>query len=327
MRERSKFLRLASHLSILTLLLAAGAPVLAQSQPPTPARADTNGDAQDQREGQADISNEHEAVSAPPVSVNVGVFPSVVADAKDDQETGNSGNSAADWWTVALTAVIAVATITLAVIGGRQLRTQASQTERSLQLSRRALKLNRRAHAATEIAHAKTEALATESLQQSRKAFALTNRPRLVVRRVVLTSDTRNHPPAVQAYVDVCNIGNIPARLVGIQAVVLISRDRPLPAEAPWEGSTTGLGLMSFKRIEPGETYRHHFESQPLNDDAGLDLSVAMANDDAHIRALGRFQYSDETIGITREIGFSRKFNYNSRRCEPLGDPDYEYAD
>jgi hypothetical protein len=65
-----------------------------------------------------------EAVAAPTLTPNISIAPTFIQNGPTPPEGSHSGSTTADWWMVGLTAVMAFLTGVLAIVAGRQFRSQ-----------------------------------------------------------------------------------------------------------------------------------------------------------------------------------------------------------
>ena len=204
-----------------------------------------------------------------------------------------------DWWMIALTAG-------LVVVGAGQVWVLVRQT------------------------HIINDGLAETrtATELTRKSLVLTQRPRLIVRNIVVEElgrlDRKSPDPHLSDVLNgryyVANIGSTRGEIREVYAQLLITKE-PLPMARPYE-FISGT-QVSDKSIEPGMSALVTIDPVTLTP---VQLHAIMGRE-TDVYLLGFVLYSDG-LGNLRRTAFCRKFDHKSRRfCAIDDDPDYEHAE
>jgi hypothetical protein len=249
-------------------------------------------------------ANEEEGKKLPGEGVpSKGQLDSAAHNGKSEgKDQGGNADPEPDWWMIGLTAG-------LVLVGGGQVLVLVRQTgilNGSLVETKKATHL-------------------------TRESLILTQRPKLIVRHVVVRNTDGERlldvsPVAATAIIleahggrlDVVNVGGSRAHLTKYHSEM--SRGEQLPMVPPYDGKagtdldlTLAPGMRSYIAF-PTERYRH---------------GVSMVREEQGMRyfwLLGWIEYKDD-IGNVRQTGFCRKWSNDHQRFMPTDDVYYEYAD
>lgn len=240
-----------------------------------------------------------------------------LAAAPTDSPRWRDAFAPATWsnWALAIFAAIA-AGIALRTL--RAIRRQANIANESLSAER----------AATEAAKASADA-AKGQAELSQKTLVLTQRPKLIVRNIVVKTpgdplrQTAPFQPgySVEGEFEVVNIGGTPATITASGCSVFWD-DAPLPMHRPYARNSPTNPVSG--NLQPGTSVSGRFMSDtPMDQQATAILQASM-----HwaIYVMGWIEYKDD-LGFIRRTAFCRRYDANRRRFFPVDDPDYEHAD
>jgi len=195
-----------------------------------------------------------------------------------------------------------------------------------LDATRRQAKL---AKIAAEAAGTNAQA-AKEQAEIAQQTLVLTQRPKLMVRNVVITAP---RPPGIQGEIPlfqpryeisgklyVVNVGGTVATTqecwcwgVPIQG--------ELPMEPPYEG---GMGYPLTQKLKPGESMPITFRN--LKEIGNEGPLIRQGSDNWAFYVMGWIAYADD-LGLVRRTAFCRKWDARKKRLPPIDDPDYEQAE
>jgi hypothetical protein len=162
----------------------------------------------------------------------------------------------------------------------------------------------------------------------TREALILTQRPKLIVRNIVIPELERMKPDTPNELLDyllrgrfyVANVGGIMAEIREVHSQLYIVDNAALPMECPYE-SVAG-SAMKNTWISPGTAL------PILMDQITLTVSdfAKIVHRLTSVYIMGFVLYSDD-LGNVRQTAFCRRFNHESRRFSKVKDPDYEHAE
>jgi hypothetical protein len=160
----------------------------------------------------------------------------------------------------------------------------------------------------------------------TRAAFLSTNRPKIVLRRVVPIGTPHTGQESIDARAEFANVGNTAATLIGCRTHIQLIHNglaaKPVLGDA-WEANDVGVGQdKGPAQLEAGGVWIIFMKTSPLE----TDDFIGFRNGTHNCWALGEIDYVD-ALGVRRSAGFCRVFNHATRRFELFDDPDYEYAD
>lgn len=157
-----------------------------------------------------------------------------------------------------------------------------------------------------------------------RRQYVATFRPKLIIRSMRLKADEDQSGTIGVLQIWLSNTGASTARIdSGFVKVDLFGRDDPLP---PPHGIVLVWGSNQLpdlpKPLAGGETemLEHRLKDQILTPNA---LAEYRRSD---LVVVGRLAFSDDN-GVTRYLGFCRRYDAAKQRFEVMDEPDYEYAD
>lgn len=179
---------------------------------------------------------------------------------------------------------------------------------------------------------------AFDSVEETRKIFVKTQRPRLAIRNIVLnTNEPINFPSSwlASGTFDFANVGGSTAHVSLADSIAFWNKGG-LPTRHPLGSQRNprldrlerikAMPIVPVKALQPGEMETGLFssgntaigprESEELNQpQSGMRFYVA-----------GWIQYADD-FGLLRRCYFCRVFDKATGRFTTVGDPDYEYDD
>jgi hypothetical protein len=163
------------------------------------------------------------------------------------------------------------------------------------------------------------------SAETARDEFAISRRPRLIVRHVVLPLE---YETVLEGHFDVANIGELPAQIVNAHCEVFMGKT--LPMRRPYDDNLIGNIKADFLTIHPGTEQRFIIPDRVTLDGAEYK-DVHNAIEIGHrikenVYILGYVRYIDKQQRFRRTV-FARVFDYQLKRFTPIEDSDYEYAD
>jgi hypothetical protein len=153
-----------------------------------------------------------------------------------------------------------------------------------------------------------------------REEFTATNRPKLVVRELLILGAPTSGRPIKIRYV-IANVGASRAKIVESHIETQRITDDILRPLQPIEGDNTAVGDAL---LEPGQLIFRECQSTLswqdfINEIYGTDGSIKL-----YFR--GFVVYTDWN-GLKRRTAFCRQYDFGARRFRIIDDPDYEYAD
>jgi hypothetical protein len=169
----------------------------------------------------------------------------------------------------------------------------------------------------------------------ARDTLVLTQRPKLIVRNVVLKSPLKEPPPVpdpwlyngarVSGQFYVVNVGGTPATITESGCWVVWKVNKlplaELPMQRPYEGENGNNPVVAV--LNPGESVPGIFQS---DDFMGGEIDRVRAGN-WPLYVLGWVEYLDERK-VKRRTAFCRKYDANRLRFFPVeDDPDYEHAE
>jgi hypothetical protein len=179
-----------------------------------------------------------------------------------------------------------------------------------------------------------TERLWTEVKSQrddSRIAFMGSQRPRLIVRSVVLESPISSdgetlgffvQDVAVKGIAQIVNAGATPAKIIQSHCSVMWTREE-LPMRPVYAGAAAN-DFVRHKHLEPGRSRAVRFSSEEvLGEEA---KAIAASAEVYRLYVMGFVDYEDD-IGTVRRTAFCRMYYPGLKRFRPVENPDYEYSD
>lgn len=158
----------------------------------------------------------------------------------------------------------------------------------------------------------------------TRQELVLTQRPKLIVRRVTFDDPDDWSGPKDKIRFIVANVGGTPAKSIEVRAAWnfdshnILSKT-PESRKAIASGSTTVLAAGASDI----------FEISTQTDCDACNIKAAIANSNSgngRLICYGNVAYVDD-VGTRRETGFLRLYNANRARFEKTNDADYEYED
>jgi hypothetical protein len=186
-----------------------------------------------------------------------------------------------------------------------------------------------RTQRATKAAIASADA-ARDQAEIARKMFVLTQRPKLIVRNVVIKPP---NPPAIRGGIELFQprygiSGQLYVVNVGGTAAIIrecwcwgIAIQGALPMERPYEGE---MGYPLTRRLTPGESMPITFEN--LKEIGGEGPLIRQGSNNWGFYVMGWIAYADD-LGFVRRTAFCRVWNAAKRRLVAIDDPDYEHAE
>lgn len=185
-----------------------------------------------------------------------------------------------------------------------------------------------------------------QATELTRQSFVLSNRPRLIIRNVVLDEPSReirsgrradDEPIGqVKGRFRIANSGNGVATVKGSYRRVFNDVSQRLPMEPPYNMDFGMSCLPVGTTLQAGEAEECSFVgSGPTEDQIGeaiLGKPGPGSRTGEHwvtqleLYVLGWVDYTDE-LGITRGTAFCRRYERNLDRFLPVDNPDYENAD
>ena len=219
-------------------------------------------------------------------------------------------------WAVAVFAAVA-AIIALRTL--RAIRRQAEIANESLSAER----------TATEAAKASADAAKAQA-ELSQKTLVLTQRPRLIVRNVVVKplglTPEWNTPIfqrgySVEGEFQVVNVGGSRATISASTCCVFWD-GAPLPMHLPYATQNPNNPITG--ELQPGMSLTGAFISDKPMDQHAIEILQASMHWALYV--MGWVEYKDD-LGFIRRIAFCRKYDAERRRFFPVDDPDYEHAD
>ncbi|MGD0577779.1 MAG: hypothetical protein ABSC08_02505 [Bryobacteraceae bacterium] len=240
------------------------------------------------------------------------------------------------------TLALAVFTAALGVVGGLQffaLRSQARTLQHHSEHLRNSVEELKRSVAAYErYARVSEEALSLtresnittrQATELTRQSILLAHRPKLSIRRVMLSDEDRalSEGSFVEGEFCVVNDGGTTAQ---IEEMFATARRFPqLPMRPIYAGSAHKITPAVLR---PGETKHFRFSKDdgPLTSDDLVSIRWLDKQGEPRdsIYVLGFLKYSDGgNTPIIRQTFFCRRLNIPECRFEPVDNPDYERAD
>jgi len=173
---------------------------------------------------------------------------------------------------------------------------------------------------------------ATRQAKVGEATLILTQRPRLIVRNVVVKRwenvvpqpgplFERGMPIHGQLYIS--NVGGTPARIVEVGCWVEWVQG-PLPMERPYE-TKNPYELSHPIELQPSQSTPWPFSSEEVMDTQTASL-VTLNSNNWSIYVLGWIGYKDNA-GIKRRTAFCRCWNFTKQRFLAVDDPDYEHEE
>jgi hypothetical protein len=135
---------------------------------------------------------------------------------------------------------------------------------------------------------------AIETARTAASEFALSHRPKLIIRNVVLPIG--NTLELADGSFAVANIGDLPAEITNAHCEILIAKD--LPMRRPYEENHIGNIPTAAHVVNPFNVY-----------------------------AVGYVRYVDKRHQNPRRTVFARIYDYRLKRFIPVEQSDYEYSD
>lgn len=193
--------------------------------------------------------------------------------------------------------------------------------------------IRRQAEIANESLSAEKAAADATKVQSelSQKTLVLTQRPKLIVRNVVVKPlgitpewNTPIFQPghSVEGEFQVVNVGGTPATIFQSGCWVFWNQVA-LPMHRPYDH----LGQTNPVRgvLQPGTSFVGSFMSErPMDEHAA---EIWQAGNQWHLYIMGWIEYKDD-LGFVRRTAFCRQFDVRrGRRFFAVDDPDYEHAD
>ena len=171
---------------------------------------------------------------------------------------------------------------------------------------------------------------ATRQAKVGEDTLILTQRPRLIVRNVVVKRSENTIPPRplfergmpVSGQFYISNIGGTPARIIEIGCWVEWYQGE-LPMERPYEGKE-GCKLSAPVVLQPSQSTPWPFTSEQIMGDEAN--SVLLNNDRWGICVLGWVAYKDDAE-IERRTAFCRRWSVDRQRFMPVADTDYQHEE
>jgi hypothetical protein len=302
---------------------------LAHSTPlgPTPATPDRqsapSATQQTASRDQSAASSLYLLVAQQPSSVSAATAPDTPKHAEDRWSH--------DWWLVYVTGLLAAITFALAVYTARlyaatvdlgreaksSSRRQARETGQSLRIAdKQALLAGRQAE------------LAEKQHGLERLQFLVTNRPRLIVRRITLHADhgggAADDVPVLVLVI--CNIGDTACKLLEASASVLIQPTDRIRGDLQYADP-----IHIGERLESGGIV-----TIPIPQPAAVAQSIALGQtrnvQRPRVFAHGYVRYhgdgsTDVDDPPRRITAFLRRYDFETERCHAVADPEYEYQD
>jgi len=219
-------------------------------------------------------------------------------------------------WALAIFAAIA------ALIALRTLRAISEQAR----IANESLSAER---AAAEAAKASADAAKAQT-ESSQKTLVLTQRPKLIVRNIVVKTpgDPLRQPAlfqpgySVEGEFQVVNVGGTPATITASGCWVFWNQVA-LPMHRPYDGLTANNPVDGI--LQPGTFVSGRFMSdKPMDQHAA---EIFQAGNEWYLYVMGWVEYRDD-LGFVRRTSFCRKYDVRrGRRFFAVDDPDYEHAD
>jgi hypothetical protein len=169
----------------------------------------------------------------------------------------------------------------------------------------------------------------------ARDTLVLTQRPKLIVRNVVLKSPLKEPPPVPDPWLYngarlsgqfyVVNVGGTPATITesGCWVVWKVNRQElaGLPMERPYESLSANNPVRGT--LNPGKSAPGTFQSDDFLGDEIDPIREGLWP----LYVMGWVEYTDERR-VKRRTAFCRKYDANRRRFFAVeDDPDYEHAE
>jgi hypothetical protein len=171
---------------------------------------------------------------------------------------------------------------------------------------------------------------ATRQAKVSEDTLILTQRPRLIVRNVVVKRSENTVPPRplfergspVSGQFYISNIGGTPARIIEIGCWVEWYTGN-FPMERPYEGKD-GYRLPTPIILQPSQSTPWTFISERIMGDEAN--KILFNNEGWGIIVLGWVAYRDDA-GIERRTAFCRRWSVDRKRFMPVEDTDYQHEE
>jgi hypothetical protein len=179
---------------------------------------------------------------------------------------------------------------------------------------------------------AATEA-AIASHELNEQLFAATHRPRVHVRGIRFDKIQGLELNPLNIRLTVVNRGGRPAKVIERACEILFAASRKVPSSQP--------PLLSYRNrlgnlpqlLEPGEAYQvlktREPEEDGVNETEGepWEIPIRKFNDkDVFLYVRGYIRYKD-TLDLTHETAFCRRYDRDKLIFEPVKNPDYEYQE
>jgi hypothetical protein len=162
-----------------------------------------------------------------------------------------------------------------------------------------------------------------ESIQLTREAFIAANRPRLIVRELLLFPITPSRSSAGIRYT-IANNGAGRAEIVESHRELVLIKDAVLRPLQPIEGANP-VGNVT---LEPGEHIFREAESTIgyAEFENAKHRQLYDADNSTKLFFRGFIIYADKNK-LRRQMAFCREYKFTARCFRIVDDPDYEYAD
>lgn len=170
------------------------------------------------------------------------------------------------------------------------------------------------------------------TVQDTRQATVLAQRPKLRVRNIIVKQPTPVHASALELFAPqqfvsgqlyVSNIGGTPATITGIGCWIEWTNQFSLPMERPYEGRSPNVPLEG-KTLHAGEPMTVPFQSEKLMSQDGPSIRTATGFWKLYV--MGRVEYRD-AIGTQRRTTFCRQWRAPEKHFSAVDNPDYENED
>jgi hypothetical protein len=174
--------------------------------------------------------------------------------------------------------------------------------------------------------------LTRKSIDLARAEFISTHRPKLRIRRIILTgffdrfdAEMISHGDEVEAEITVVNVGGTPANIVDSRYRIYFYKDT-IPLEIPYEDHPSRLQLTTEKRIlAVGQLQTFEMTGKAILKDPGEGMRVMrqFASENWSMAIIGEITYRDD-LSRNRVTGFLRVWKREGYFI-PVEDPAYEY--
>jgi hypothetical protein len=180
------------------------------------------------------------------------------------------------------------------------------------------------------LATIRTANAAKESVTTAQKTLLTTQRPKLIVRNVVIRAP---NPPAIRGGIElfqpryevngqlyVVNVGGTVATTKECWCWGIAIKGE-LPMEPPYEGE---MGYPLTQNLRPGESMPITFRN--LNEIGPEGPLIRQGSDGWGFYVMGWIEYADD-LDLIRRTAFCRKWDADMRRLIAIDNPDYEHAE